>query len=48
MTTRPKVMVLKIHDGSYVLDAEIRAGHELTVSQPFAISFDPRSLTELD
>jgi hypothetical protein len=30
------------------LEAEIRAGHALTVSQPFAMSFDPRSLTDLD
>jgi Uma2 family endonuclease len=42
-----KVTILALHDGDYVLEAEIRAGHALTASQPFAISFDPGSLTEL-
>ncbi len=44
----PKVTVLALRDGAYALEAEIRAGHLLTVSQPFKISFDPGSLTELD
>ncbi len=43
-----KVTILALHDGEYVVAAEIRAGHALTTSQPFAISFDPRSLTELE
>ena len=44
----PKVTVLALRDGAYALEAEIRAGHLLTVSQPFDISFDPGSLIELD
>ncbi len=44
----PKVTILRLHDRDYVLDAEIRAGHALTASEPFAISFDPGSLTQLD
>jgi Uma2 family endonuclease len=43
----PKVTVLALQDGDYVLDTETRVGHMLTTSQPFAISFDPASLTEL-
>ena len=42
-----KVTILALHDGEYVLDAEIRAGRALTTGQPSAISFDPGSLTEL-
>jgi hypothetical protein len=30
------------------LDFEVRAGHTLTASQPYPISFDPAALTELD
>jgi Uma2 family endonuclease len=44
----PKVMILALRDGDYALGADIRAGHVLAVSEPFAISFDPASLTELD
>jgi Uma2 family endonuclease len=36
-----KVTILTLHGGEYVLDADIRAGHPLTTSQPFVISFDP-------
>jgi Uma2 family endonuclease len=43
-----KVTILALRDGEYVRDAEIRAGHALSASQPFAISFDPGSLTELE
>ena len=43
-----KVTILALRDGEYVLDTEIRAGHALTASQPFAINFDPGSLTELE
>jgi Uma2 family endonuclease len=43
-----KVTILALHDGKYVLDAEIRAGHALTTSDPFDIRFDPGSLTELE
>jgi Uma2 family endonuclease len=42
-----KITILTLRDVQYVLDAEIRAGHTLTTSQPFSISFDPGSLTEL-
>lgn len=44
----PRVTILALRDGGYVLEAEMRAGRVLTVSQPFAISFDPGSLTELE
>jgi hypothetical protein len=43
-----KVTILALRGEDYVLDAEMRAGHVLTVSEPFAISFDPGSLTELE
>jgi Uma2 family endonuclease len=43
-----KVTILTLHGDGYVLDAEIREGHTLTVSQPFTISFDPGSLNELE
>ena len=43
-----KITILTLRGDDYVLDAEIRAGHTLTASQPFAISFDPGSLTELE
>ena len=43
-----KITILTLHDGEYVLNAEVRAGHALRTSQPFAISFDPASLTELE
>jgi Uma2 family endonuclease len=43
-----KVTVLSLREGRYALDTEIRAGRLLTTDQPYAISFDPRSLTELE
>lgn len=43
-----RVTILTLHGDDYILDAEIREGHTLAVSQPFAISFDPGSLNELD
>jgi Uma2 family endonuclease len=43
----PKVTALSRKDGTYMLDAEFRAGQTLTVHQPFEISFDPAVLTEL-
>ncbi len=43
-----KVTILTLRAGEYAPDAEIRAGHALTASQPFAISFDPGTLTELE
>lgn len=43
-----KVTMLTLRDGEYILDAEIRAGHTLSTSQPFAIRFDPCSLAELE
>jgi Uma2 family endonuclease len=44
----PKVTVLTLGDGAYVLDAEVRAGHVLSVTDPFPVSFDPVALTQLD
>ena len=44
----PRVTVLALRDGAYALESEIRAGHLLTVSEPFEISFDPGSLTQLE
>jgi Uma2 family endonuclease len=44
----PKVLSLALHHGEYILDTEVRAGHTLTTSRPFPVSFDPRSLTDLD
>ena len=43
-----KITVRTLHGSDYALDAGIRAGHTLTTSQPFPISFDPAALTELD
>jgi Uma2 family endonuclease len=43
-----KITILTLRGDDYVLDAEIREGHTLTVSQPFIISFDPGSLNELE
>lgn len=43
-----KITVLALRDGEYVPEAEVRAGHKLTVSQPFPVSLDPAALTELD
>jgi Uma2 family endonuclease len=43
-----KITVLTLSGSDYTLDAEIRAGHTLSTSQPFPISFDPVALTELD
>ncbi len=44
----PKITILTFNGSEYTLDAEIRAGQVLTVSQPFHVSFDPATLTELD
>jgi Uma2 family endonuclease len=43
-----KISVLALRDGEYVQDAGSRAGHALISSHPFAISFDPAALTELE
>lgn len=43
-----KITILTLRDGQYVLGAGIRTGHTLRTSQPFVISFDPGSLTELE
>jgi hypothetical protein len=43
-----KITILTLRGDEYALTAEIRAGHTLTASEPFAISFDPRTLTELE
>ena len=44
----PKITIVTLHGSNYVLDSEVRAGHILTASQPYLISFDPAALTELD
>ena len=44
----PKVTVLSLSDGSYVLDTEARAGHMLSVSEPFEVTFDPGALAEFE
>lgn len=44
----PKVTALALRGGEYVLDNEMRAGHQLTVSQPFPVSFDPVTLTDME
>jgi len=44
----PKVTILTLQGNDYILDFEVRAGHTLTASQPYPISFDPAALTELD
>ena len=43
-----KITILALRGGEYVLEAEVRAGHTLTASQPYTISFDPGTLTELE
>jgi Uma2 family endonuclease len=43
-----KVTILTLRGDEYVLETEIRAGHTLTTSQPYAISFDPGTLAELE
>jgi Uma2 family endonuclease len=42
------VTILTLRDGEDVLDTTVRAGTTLTTSHPFAISFDPGSLAELE
>lgn len=44
----PKVTILALNDGAYALETEVWAGNVLTVSEPFAVSFDPASITELE
>ena len=43
-----KITILTLRGDEYALTAEIRAGQALTASEPFTISFDPRTLTELE
>lgn len=43
-----RITILTLRGEEYALDAEIRAGHTLTASQPFPVIFDPVSLTELE
>ena len=43
-----KITILTLRGDEYALTAEIRAGHPLTASEPFTISFDPCILTELE
>ena len=44
----PEIAVLSLGDGAYELAAEARAGHVLSVEEPFLVNFDPAALTELD
>jgi Uma2 family endonuclease len=44
----PKVTALTLAGGAYVLGSVVRAGHVLSVTDPFPASFDPAALTELD
>ncbi len=46
--TRPeaKITILTLRGEEYALEVEIRAGHTLAVSQPFALRLDPVSFTE--
>lgn len=44
----PKLTVLALGEGGYAIEAEVRAGHVLSVTDPFPVSFDPETLTELD
>lgn len=44
----PKVTALTLAGGAYVLGCVVRAGHVLSVTDPFPASFDPATLTELD
>ena len=41
-----RITILSLRGQEYALEVEIRAGHTLTVSQPFALSLDPLYLTE--
>ena len=43
-----KVTVLSLGEDAYELATEVRAGHGLSVDEPFPVSFDPVVLTELD
>lgn len=43
-----KVTVLSLREDTYELAAEVRAGHVVSVQEPFPVSFDPVALTELD
>lgn len=43
----PRVTVLSLGEDAYELAAEVRAGHMLSVQEPFPVSFDPVALTEL-
>ena len=43
-----KITILALRGGEYVLEAEVRAGHTVTASQPYTTSFDPGTLTELE
>jgi hypothetical protein len=42
-----RVTILTLHGDEYALETEMRAGHTLTAGQPYAISFDPATLTAL-
>jgi Uma2 family endonuclease len=44
----PKVTVLVLSGDTYVVSAEARAGQVLSLDEPFAISFDPALMNELD
>ena len=40
--------MLSLDEHAYELAAEVRAGHTLSVQEPFPVSFGPVALTELD
>jgi Uma2 family endonuclease len=44
----PKITVLALRGPEYILEAEVPAGHDLVVNQPYPISLDPISLTTLE
>jgi hypothetical protein len=48
MEPDPKVTVLSLGEGAYDFAAEARAGHVLSVQEPFSANFDPVTLTEPD
>jgi Uma2 family endonuclease len=44
----PKVTVLALHGDTYAVSTEVRAGHVLSLDEPYTISFDPELLNDLD
>jgi Uma2 family endonuclease len=44
----PKITVLSLDGDTYVVSADVRAGHVLSVDEPYPVSLDPGSLNDLD